>query len=75
MEESKHRDRAKTKIEDLMTSIDALPLHPKNKMQLYNNYVLSKISWDLTIANLGLTWVKVKMNRNFFLLASTKSVS
>ena len=59
MEESKHRDKAKTKIEDLMTSIDALPLHPKNKMQLYKHYVLSKISWDLTIANLGLTWVKI----------------
>ena len=55
MEEPKHRDKAKTKIEDLMSSIDALPLHPKKKMQLYNHYVLSKISWDLTIANLGLT--------------------
>ena len=58
MEESKHRDKAKMKIEDLMTSIDALPLHPKNKTQLYKHYVLSKISWDLTIANLGLTWVR-----------------
>ena len=58
MEVSKHRDKAKMKIEDLMTSIDALPLHPKNKTQLYKHYVLSKISWDLTIANLGLTWVR-----------------
>ena len=58
MEESKHRDKAKMKIEDLMTSIDALPLHPKNKTQLYKHYILIKISWDLTIANLGLTWVR-----------------
>ena len=36
MEESKHRDKAKTKIEDLMTSIDALPLHPKKKCNYTN---------------------------------------
>ena len=35
-----------------------LPLHPRNKLLIYQRYILSKISWDLTVANLRLTWVK-----------------
>ena len=45
-------------INELLKQIDDLPLHPKNKLLLYNSYLLSKISWDLAIADLGLTWVK-----------------
>ena len=41
-----------------MEIISALPLHPKNKLLIYQRYVLSKVSWDLTVANISMTWVK-----------------
>ena len=40
-----------------MSDIDKTPLHPRNKLLLYNRYVLSKVSWNLTIANQTKTWV------------------
>ncbi len=40
-----------------MSDIDLKPLHPKNKLLLYNRYVLSKISWHFTVASLSKTWV------------------
>ena len=41
----------------MMSDIDIKPLHPKNKLLLYCRYVLSKISWHLTVADLGKTWI------------------
>ena len=43
-------------VEELMSDIDKIPLHPRNKL-LYNRYVQSKLSWNLTVANLTKTWV------------------
>ena len=43
-------------------TIDKLPLHPKHKIMLYQRYVLSKISWHLTIADLPITWVKQNLD-------------
>ena len=40
-----------------MKGIDDLPLHPKNKLFVYHRYVLSKISWHFTVADLTKTWV------------------
>ena len=34
-----------------------IPCHPKNKLALYHRYILSKLSWYLTIADLNKTWV------------------
>ena len=51
---------------DLLTSIGLLPLHPKNKLLLYNRYLLSKISWHLTVANLPKTWLNENLD-NFVL--------
>ena len=44
-------------INDLVMKVDCLPCHPKNKLLLYHRFVLSKLSWHLTIADLGKTWV------------------
>ena len=33
-------------------------MHTKHKLDLYNRYLLSKISWHLTIVDLTETWVK-----------------
>ena len=37
--------------------IDDLPLHSKNKLLLYHRYMLSKVSWHFTVADLSRTWV------------------
>ena len=44
-------------VRNLMKQIDGIPCHPKNKLLLYHRFVLSKLSWHFTIANLGKTWV------------------
>ena len=38
-----------------MGKIDKIPCRPKTKLQLYHRFVLSKISWHFTIADLGKT--------------------
>ena len=40
-----------------MKEIDLKPLHPKNKILLYTRFVLSKLSWHLTVAPLPKTWI------------------
>ena len=44
-------------VRNLMKQIDGIPCHPKNKLLLYHRFVLSKLSWHFTIANLGKRWV------------------
>ena len=46
----------------MMKRIDDLPLHPKNKILIYNRHVLSKLSWNLTIADNDMTWVKQSLD-------------
>ena len=40
-----------------MSEIDKIPCHPKNKLLLYHRFILSKISWHFTIADVGKKWV------------------
>ena len=42
---------------NLMSKVDKIPCHPRNKLQLYHRFVLSKIAWHFTIAGIGKTWV------------------
>ena len=42
-------------FDEYMEIISALPLHPKNKLLIYQRYVLSKVSWDLTVTNISIT--------------------
>ena len=44
-------------VQNLMNDIDIKPLHPKHKLLLYSRYVLSKLSWHFTIANISKTWI------------------
>ena len=44
-------------LNDLMKKIRDLSCHPKYKLIIYHRYVLSKLSWHLTIADLSQTWV------------------
>ena len=45
-----------------MKKIDDLPLHPK-KMLIYQRYVLSKLSWHLTIADIDIIWAEQSRDR------------
>ena len=44
-------------LKDFMNRIDSLSCHPKNKLLIYHQFVLSKLSWHLTVADLSKTWV------------------
>ena len=57
MSNDKHKSELTTLVDDLMSDIDSKPLHPKNKLLLYNHYVLSKLSWHFTVATFSKTWV------------------
>ena len=46
-----HKQELSQMVGDIMYKIDLLPLHPRNKCQLYSRYLLSKISWHLTVAD------------------------
>ena len=58
MDNSYHKLELVSNTKEFLDKISSLPLHPRNKLLLYNNYDLSKIAWHLTIVDLGLTWVK-----------------
>ena len=58
MESNYHKLELVLHTKEFLEKFSSLPLHPRNKLLLCNNYVLSKLAWHLTIANLGLTWVK-----------------
>jgi len=45
-----------------LAQIDRLPLHPKYKILLYSRHLLSKISWQFTVADLSKTWVSENLD-------------
>ena len=57
MDNTDHMSAPLSTINDLVMKVNCLPCHPKNKLLLYHHFVLSKLSWHLTIANLSKTWV------------------
>ena len=56
MDKEVHKEKLKSSLLDMLTRIDALPVLPKNKLLLYQRYILSKLSWHLTVATLP-SWV------------------
>ena len=44
-------------LSEMLKRIDALPVLPKNKILLYQRFILSKLSWHFTVASLSKTWV------------------
>ena len=57
-----HKDKLSTLFTELLKEIDSLPLHPKNKLLLYSRFVLSKVSWHFTVADLSKTWVNENLD-------------
>ena len=62
MTNNQYKDDFLSVPNDIMKKIDDLPLHPKNKILVYQRYVLSKLSWNLTIADINITWVKQSLD-------------
>ena len=52
-----HKNKLSSLFTELLKEIDSLPLHPKDKLLLYSRFVLSKVSWHFTGADLSKTWV------------------
>ena len=57
MDKFDHLSEVLQLVTDLMRKLDDIPCHRKNKLLLYHRFVLSKVSWHFTIADLGKTWV------------------
>ena len=57
MDNEVHKEKLECSLLDMLTRIDAFPVLLKNKLLLYQLYILSKISWHLTVATLPKTWV------------------
>ena len=57
MSNAMHKSELLEILGSLMSDIDMLPIHPENKLLLYQRHVLSKLPWHLTEADLSKTWV------------------
>ena len=57
MDNDQHKIHLESSLLDMFKLIDSLRILPKNRLLLYQRYVLSKLSWHLTVANLSKTWV------------------
>ena len=58
MSNQEHKDNLCDTVDELLKDIDSLAPHPRNKLLIYHRYLLAKISWDLTIADINMTWIK-----------------
>ena len=58
MDNAVHKQFLISETNNILEKIDRLPLHSKFKLDLYRKYLLPKISWHLTIADIDRTWIK-----------------
>ena len=58
MDNKSHKQILLDNTEEMMKTIDKSPLRPKCKIQIYSRYVLSKLSWHLTVVDLPKTWIE-----------------
>lgn len=52
MDDVAHKKSLVEKCNRILEDIDRLPLHPRHKIDLYSKFLMSKISWDLTISDI-----------------------
>ena len=57
MDNAEHKANIIKLTNDILMKIDSLPLHPRNKILLYSQYLHAKLSWDLTVADIDKTWI------------------
>ena len=57
MNNKDHKDLLLSSLHDMLQAVDSLHIHPKNKLLLYHRYIISKLSWHRTVADLSKTWI------------------
>ena len=62
MDNNDHKDFLISNLHTLHKKIDTLNIHSRNILHLYDRYLLSKISWHLTVADLGKTWISENLD-------------
>ena len=62
MDNKGHKDFLISNLHTLLKRIETFNIHPRNTFLLYDRYVLSKISWILTVANIGKTWISENLD-------------
>ena len=61
MDDEEHKKNILETACELLHEVDSLPLHSKNEILLYKSCILSKLSWDFTISDISVTWVKTNI--------------
>ena len=46
----------------MLKAVDSLRIHPRNKILLPDRYVLSKLSWQFTVADTSKTWISENLD-------------
>ena len=62
MSDDDHKSELLDTFTGILNEIDKLPLHPKDKILLGSRYTLSKISWHLTVPEIGKPWATEKLD-------------
>ena len=51
MNNEAHKEKLESSLSEMLKRFDALHILPKNKILLYQRYILSKLSWHITVAS------------------------
>ena len=62
MDNIEHVSEVVQLVTDLMNKLVDISCHPKNNFLLYHRFILSKLSWHFTIADLAKTWIAENMD-------------
>ena len=62
MDDEEHKKNILETVRELLYEVDSLPLNSKNKILLHKSQILSKLSWDFTISDISVTWVKTNID-------------
>ena len=62
MTNTMHKVTLSELLNKVLTQIDLISLHPKYNLLLYSRYLLSKLSWHFTVADLSKTWVSENLD-------------
>ena len=62
MDNKDHKDFLISNLHTLLKKINTFNIHPRNKLLTFDRYVLSKISWHLTVADIGKTWISENLD-------------
>ena len=57
MDDKYHKVQIQSCLLNMLQRIDSFTMLPSNKLLLYHRWVLSKLSWPLTVTNLSKIWV------------------